>query len=225
MSLDSLLNVTAYFYDAGDDFDYLNEVDDGRFCSFGHLETDTEDEYISGIPSDEEVEKWNKAQKDEHERSRGLFCNFIEGPKAKVIKDFVMFEIDVIGLHPQSCIHGTGISHDIEALGEYDAFDGLQDTLVGYAKEVRAEVIKGQEDQWEQKNKWKKPEYRSEKKFEKIDRVNFLLVGEYDCYRCSYEYEEYDCEIDIAGRVTKQDFNEMLDMREHEDKGDLSELE
>lgn len=210
MSLDSLLEVKARFFDVGDEIDLNAEIDQHELCSYGEFDGDHCVDYVSGIPSDEDIEKIDQERKGERERTQGVFMREIEYPKSTVTKDFVVFDINVISLNNNELENECGVYWEIDAMGMDSTFEPFMDVLVSYAKEVRQEVIDRRSAEWDRKYFGLREDLKPTKDDPKVYGVSFLLLAEYECHRCSYEYEEYDCEIDIVGRVTRQDFNEML---------------
>ena len=191
--IDSLLDVTAYFYDIGDEFDYCNEVDESRYMS-AFLEENPED-FLDNVPTQEEYDKW-KASNSEVFKGFGPVD---DGPKSKVKKPFILFDIGTVYIQPLACEHGSGTSEHISSIGLVDTLEGYEDAFCEYAHEVRNECIEFEKNKFgnEYSMLAVKPEYKEKK----IKMVNFLLATEYNCTRCSYEYEEYDCEVIIIGRV------------------------
>lgn len=207
MPIDSLLVVRAFFFDKGSEIDFHSEYDNRYLCSFGELDGNKTDEYIADIPSEEVIDQIDNKNEEEKKRSLGISNFYVrkDYPKAKVVKDFVLFDYQAVSLREDENPE-CGVDWEVEALGSHDAFEPLMDDLMRHAKEVRENTINKKIAQFKRQYPLM-PKEDGPKVGEhvKVEVVNFVLVMTYDCHRCSWEYDEYDCELGILRRIDAND--------------------
>ena len=126
MKIDCLVSVTATYYTKDQVF-HTDELS-GDLMTFGEFETEDEDEYIQRLP---------EFDHPEDDTEEGMLGVIPEKMDAKVLKDFIDFDMTIVGFDDCDHSYCSGIEHSVYDGGWSQEFEPYLDKLTEYADKVR----------------------------------------------------------------------------------------
>jgi hypothetical protein len=181
--VDSLLEVTAHFFKAGEKvFDILEDF--VEIASYGRFLDDKSERY------------WEFIEKEEMPESNGMFFRTTDNAEHYLIKqDFIGFSFRTVDFVDYT--HRGSVLDDIPLV---DQLSGYEDTLNEYAREEKSK--------WENLRALK---LKPDDAVEETKVVKFILALENVWEICgSYDCQEWDCRTEIVGKLDMDRIREII---------------